>query len=421
VSCGAVRGVCRVIGSSTDEALASVIRITDEASHAAHADIGDMTVTSATSSTSTDSTRRTEPPPLPPPPPPKVEPAQQAAPGSVQAQWNGESSFERPAAQLAQQPAPQAPQEKPGFWGNVGGFFKGAWDGAVDTVKGVGNMAVGAWNITGGWATNPEQAAQSWQNTKDTVSAVAQNPGLVVDAVTKPITDAWSQGKYGEAIGRGTFEAASVVLGAKGLDKIGKLGKVADVASDVARTADKVADVAKTADKVADVATAADKVADASKVADKVADASKAADKVADTASAAEKAFHASTANGRAKITETFGKELVDEASVKGPNPKRVQDMMAKRPDMTPASLDDGMKLLGENPTFKTNPDTGKVIAYSKDGKFELTADANFGYYRIKNMQTNQYVGLDGKVVKAPPGQKMTPQLQNQLTHFRID
>ena len=37
----------------------------------------------------------------------------------------------------------------------------------------------------------------------------------VVDAVTKPITDAWAAGEYGEAIGRGTFEAAGVLFGTK--------------------------------------------------------------------------------------------------------------------------------------------------------------------------------------------------------------
>lgn len=42
-------------------------------------------------------------------------------------------------------------QEQTGFLGHVGGFFKGVWDGGVDTVKGIGNIAKGAWNPTFGF------------------------------------------------------------------------------------------------------------------------------------------------------------------------------------------------------------------------------------------------------------------------------
>src|SRR5204863_9089763 len=128
-----------------------------------------------------------------------------------------------------------ASQEKPGFWGNVGGFFQGAFEGGVDAVKGVGNLAHGAWNLTGGWMTDPKASQQTVQNIQNTASAVWNNPGAVVDAVTKPITDAWSQGEYGKALGRGTFEVAAAVLGTKGLDKVAKLGRAGEVANAVTK------------------------------------------------------------------------------------------------------------------------------------------------------------------------------------------
>ncbi|HEY1099612.1 MAG TPA: hypothetical protein VGF99_11825, partial [Myxococcota bacterium] len=150
--------------------------------------------------------------------------------------------------------------------------------GFTDLVGGVKDMAVGAVNLTG--LNGTEAQAQTQETLSRTTDAIVNNPGAVVDAITQPITKPWSEGRYGEAIGRGVFEAASLVVGTKGADKLGKLGTVAhaaDTASDAARLAtqtEKVADVAADAsrlatqtEKTAELAADADKAADAARLA----------------------------------------------------------------------------------------------------------------------------------------------------------
>ncbi|MGH7455395.1 MAG: DUF4150 domain-containing protein, partial [bacterium] len=108
----------------------------------------------------------------------------------------------------------------------VGGFFKGAYDALAETVTGVVDMGKGAWNLTGGWLTNPDAAAQTWENTTNIVGTVIDNPGVLWDAIKEPYVTAWAEGRYGEAIGRGTFEAITSLIGTKGVDKLGKASKV---------------------------------------------------------------------------------------------------------------------------------------------------------------------------------------------------
>ena len=149
----------------------------------------------------------------------------------------------------------------------VGGFFTGAGKAAWETVEGLYNMAkVGSKLSPVGIMTDPEGVIETAGKIKDTAKAVYDNPLAVWDAVKEPYTTAWQQGNYGEAIGRGTFEAVSAVLGTKGLDKIAKGAKSVDTVADVAKAADKLADTAKAADKLADTAKAADKTADAAEV-----------------------------------------------------------------------------------------------------------------------------------------------------------
>ncbi|WP_218081257.1 hypothetical protein [Anthocerotibacter panamensis] len=38
---------------------------------------------------------------------------------------------------------------------HVGDFGKGLYEGGKDALTGLGSMAKGAWNLTGGWVSNP--------------------------------------------------------------------------------------------------------------------------------------------------------------------------------------------------------------------------------------------------------------------------
>lgn len=182
----------------------------------------------------------------------------------------------------------------------VGGFFKGVYDAGAETVTGLVGMGKGAWNLTGGWLTNPEAAAQTWENTKNVVGAVVDNPGVVWDAIKEPYVTAWSQGRYGEAIGRGTFEVLSTVFGPKGADKLAKTTKVADTLGDVAKVGDKIADTAKAADKIADTSKALDTVGDTVKAADKASDTAKAGENLSEAQKAADR-----TGDATSKVDDT--------------------------------------------------------------------------------------------------------------------
>jgi hypothetical protein len=146
-------------------------------------------------------------------------------------------------------------------WLQQGGyFFKGAWDAGKETVQGLGSMAKGAWNLTGGWIFNHSAAEQTWSNLKATGSAIYNDPMVIWDAVKEPYVTAWSEGRYGKAIGRGAFEVVTAVVGTKGLDKLAKGSKVAGMADDVIKLTDKVDEIAKTGDKLGDTGKIAGKL-----------------------------------------------------------------------------------------------------------------------------------------------------------------
>lgn len=158
--------------------------------------------------------------------------------------------------------------------GQVGGVFKGAGEALWETGKGVVDLGVGVAKtaydtspaglaITGAtsfyeratgneldlpeWLPSAERGANRLAAAADVVGTIADDPGLLVDAIVDPIIDDWNNGNYGEAIGRGAVEVLGVVLGTKGVDKVGKTARIADAAGDAgraARAADTVGDVA---------------------------------------------------------------------------------------------------------------------------------------------------------------------------------
>ncbi len=190
----------------------------------------------------------------PPTPTPRLAPSPTPTPAPpVVAQWRGQDGY-TPAS---------APAQDKGALGHVGDFGVGLYEGGKDLVTGLGGMAQGAWNLTGGWLTNPDASRRTVETLKNVGSAVVENPGGVVDAVTEPYKKAWAEGRPGEAIGRGTFEVLSVVVGTKGLDKLAKGSKLAGAADDVARVANKADDAARAGNRVDDVVRAGSKVDDA--------------------------------------------------------------------------------------------------------------------------------------------------------------
>ena len=313
--------------------------------------------------------RRLPPPPPPPSPTPTATPQTSdrfgADPGTEYAARARlapppmPGAVATPTATPAPTPTPtsaaaEKPAEKPGVLGQVGGFFVGGWDGAVDTVKGVGNLAVGTWNLTGGWLTNPDASKETVKNLGNTVDAVVNHPGAVLEGIVKPVTEPWQNGEYGKAIGRGGFELAAAVVGTKGLDKVAKIakvGKVGELAS-VATKAEEALTAASRIEKTAAAATAATKVAEATAAAEKAAAAQKAAVATVDVgtgatpagaltprrglkpAAAAAKApaVDAAVTARRAENAKLMASDqLANDAKAVGVTPERLQLMLDKK------------------------------------------------------------------------------------------
>ncbi len=135
----------------------------------------------------------------------------------------------------------------------------GVVKGARDAVVGVKDLAVGAFRLSPvGRVIDPEQWEKSRHTLQQTVSTIADDPGVLWDAIKDPYVKAVDEGRPGEAVGRAVFEVITALAGTKGADKLAKgskLGTAASKADDVATVASKIDDVAAVANKVDDVAT----------------------------------------------------------------------------------------------------------------------------------------------------------------------
>ncbi|WP_218082113.1 hypothetical protein [Anthocerotibacter panamensis] len=136
------------------------------------------------------------------------------------------SEEHEPTTQTTIQAKPEDEHQSP--IEHVGDFGKGLYEGGKDALTGLGSMARGAWNLTGGWVSDPKEAQSTWEHLKGTTEAVVHNPGLVWEGIKAPYEQAWQSGHPGEAFGRGTFEALSFLAGTKGLDKLAKGSKLAE-------------------------------------------------------------------------------------------------------------------------------------------------------------------------------------------------
>ncbi|WP_042304136.1 PAAR-like domain-containing protein [Paraburkholderia kururiensis] len=165
-----------------------------------------------------------------------------------------------------------------GVMHQVGGFFKGAGGAVWDMAKGLGGLAVGAAKLS-----PVSQAAEGlsdltglydyhgYSQTLDsagkTAQAIYDHPGAIVDGITKPYMEAWSQGNYGEALGRGAVDIGGLFVGGVGAaGKVGEVGNVAGKVGETANIAGKMGEATNVAGKVgevADVANAAGKTGEA--------------------------------------------------------------------------------------------------------------------------------------------------------------
>jgi hypothetical protein len=115
------------------------------------------------------------------------------------------------------------------------GFARGMWEGAWDFVSGTATIVLDAGKLLIG-----DQAA--WAKYGQIVEAFRTNPlgtlKTMGKAIVAPIVDDWRHGRYGEAVGRATFEVLPTILAAftgggseaAYLSKLSKLGGIAEAA-----------------------------------------------------------------------------------------------------------------------------------------------------------------------------------------------
>ncbi|WEY38813.1 PAAR-like domain-containing protein [Paraburkholderia sp. SUR17] len=200
-----------------------------------------------------------------------------------------------------------------GVMHQVGGFFKGAGGAVWDMAKGLGGLAVGAAKLS-----PVSQAAEGlsdltglydyhgYSQTLDsagkTAQAIYDHPGAIVDGITKPYMEAWSQGNYGEALGRGAVDIGGLFVGGVGAaGKVGEVGNVAGKVGETANIAGKMGEAINVAGKVgevADVASAAGKTGEAAEAGAATAKGAEVAEGAADGSKVAKPAEAKPAGNG---------------------------------------------------------------------------------------------------------------------------
>lgn len=142
-----------------------------------------------------------------------------------------------------------------GFWHHVGGFFEGAGEGALDMATGIAHLGKSAVYLS-----NPFMGAIDPDGMKEAVNtaeglgklAFATSPlGMIIDpegstetikrvgkAFIEPYQKAWSEGEYGKAFGRGTFDIVALIgtdgLG-EGAEALGVTGRAGEAMSAVGK------------------------------------------------------------------------------------------------------------------------------------------------------------------------------------------
>lgn len=76
------------------------------------------------------------------------------------------------------------------------------------------------------WMPNRQRGVERLEQGGKVLQGVIENPKVLWQAVADPIKEDWNAGRYGEAVGRGAAETAGILLGTKGVDKLGKSSKL---------------------------------------------------------------------------------------------------------------------------------------------------------------------------------------------------
>ncbi|WP_108027063.1 PAAR-like domain-containing protein [Burkholderia mayonis] len=280
------------------------------------------------------------------------------------------------------------PPPDKGVMHQVGGFFKGAGGAVWDMAKGLGGLAAGAAKLS-----PVSQAAEGlsdmtglysyhgYSETRDalakTTQAIYEHPGAIVDGITKPYMEAWSQGNYGEALGRGAVDIGGLFVG--GVGATGKAGEAANVAG-------KVGEAANIGGKIGETANVAGKVGEATNVAGKMgetADATTAAGRTGEAANATKAADTAGESQlGRGTGVDdatATGTKAGDAAGTKAPVvPKNEFDKLA---DIS----GDGVRVKPSGGAWKYPPNWNSWI--KKGGKIVAHEDGSVTYIRKDGVQ----------------------------------
>lgn len=170
-----------------------------------------------------------------------------------------------------------------GFWGRVGGFFKGAGEALYEAGAGIAQVVA-----------HPIDTATNLANA---------DLGQLWDGATQGYRDAIAAGNYEEAYGRAAVDIGSMFIGGAGAaGKVGTAGKVAGAAAragEAAAAAGKIGEAASVAGRVGEVAAVAGKAGDVASATGKAAEVASAAGKAAEAAAIAEKTGNAASITGR--------------------------------------------------------------------------------------------------------------------------
>jgi hypothetical protein len=150
------------------------------------------------------------------------------------------------------------------------GFLKGFWEGTWDFVTGTGTLLLDLGKLAIG-------DRETWAKYGQIIDAFRTNPlgtlKTLGEAIVAPIVDDWKHGRYGEVVGRVTFEALPAILAvftgggsaaayATKASKVGTAAKALEKAGDVARAVEKLGEVGRAAGKLGTAARIGAKAAD---------------------------------------------------------------------------------------------------------------------------------------------------------------
>ena len=135
---------------------------------------------------------------------------------------------------IAPQVVMPAPPPDPATYGvdnEHGGALSGLWKGLGDVKDEAVGLGVGAFHHVN--VFDPDQLGDTWSGDWDTTKTLVSHPiesgKTIWNETTLPIRESWHTGGLDEAIGRGVPGVVAMVVGGKGLTKLGKLGKAGDI------------------------------------------------------------------------------------------------------------------------------------------------------------------------------------------------